>query len=369
MVSEAANVRPGLDPSEAVRVRPRIGLAGSFGRGNYGDELYVKTYEHWFGGWADLFMLAGLPSPAYFRAYADAAVGVTDAVVVGGGDLICPYAPRVSRDFVNPAYLRRPTHVLGIGVQLNRPDSSPEVLEKWQSFLGNPAIESISTRDPGSRDWIEKTFDLGVPVSSHPDLVCALPLPLVSPPAGAPIVGVVTRHVQPGSNYAQLAVVLAGLKARGWRVRHIIGGVGPHGQKDLENSKLLDVPGKELVHTEDLDEISIALGECTLVLSMKLHTTIVSTMYGVPTVSVNPVVKAREFMRAAGQEEFVVGPLDSRLQTLVEAGVRAPSQEVIMRLRDEAGAAIRGVGQRIWDGFRSGSSVRALLPLSPSWPE
>lgn len=32
-----------------IPVRPKIGITGSLGRGNYGDELYVKTYQYWFG--------------------------------------------------------------------------------------------------------------------------------------------------------------------------------------------------------------------------------------------------------------------------------------------------------------------------------
>lgn len=355
--------------SEAARLRPRLGITGSFGRGNFGDELYIKTYEHWFGGWADLHLLSGLPTPPYLRSYADAYVDLVDAVVLGGGDLISPYLPHISHDFINASYLRRPVHVVGIGVQRNRPDIDVSVLKRWREFLTHASISSISMRDPGSRDWVKEHLCPTVPVTSHPDIVCALPLPEVQTPEGAPILGVVTRHVQSGDNYVQLAKVMSDLGARGWRVRHIIGGVGPHGKKDLENSRFLDAPGKEVVYTEDLDEISIALGECSLVLSMKLHTTIVATMYGVPTVSVNPVVKARQFMRMVGAEDYVVAPLDPQLGTIIDAGVPAPDPDVLAKLRKDAGVALRGVGQRIWDNFRSQSSLRRLLPEEPTWPK
>ncbi|WP_211215815.1 polysaccharide pyruvyl transferase family protein [Microbacterium indicum] len=351
--------------SEAARVRPRVGIAGSFGRGNYGDELYVKTYEHWFGEWADVHMLAGLPSQAYLTQFADSYVDLMDAVVLGGGDLICPYASRVSHDFVNPAYLRRPVHVAGIGVQANRPEVDPAILDRWKLFLTDPAIASITTRDEGSRGWIEEYLNVSVPISSHPDLVCALPLPRATAPAGAPIVGLVTRHVQSGDNYAQLAEIARELKSRGWRVRHIIGSVGAHGKKDLENSKLLQVDDKETVCVEDLDEISRALGECSLVLSMKLHTTIVASMYGVPTVAVNPVVKAKQFMRALEREDLVFHPLDPALRARVLNGVEAPDAGRVSALREGASAAMRALGQSIWETFRSGSPIRAMLPTSP----
>lgn len=54
-----------------------------------------------------------------------------DAVVLGGGDLLCPYRLRIDPDFINPAYLQRPVHVAGIGVERNRPDIDPEVLAQW----------------------------------------------------------------------------------------------------------------------------------------------------------------------------------------------------------------------------------------------
>lgn len=367
-MSAYAGINSSDDVSEAARLRPRVGITGSFGRGNYGDELYIKTYEHWFGGWADLHLLSGLPSPVYLRHYGDAYVDLMDAVVLGGGDLIVPYVPRVSRDFINPSYLRKSLHVVGIGVQLNRSEIDPSVLGRWRNFLQHSSVASISMRDPESRDWVVEHIGPRIEVSSHADLVCALPLPRVSAPEGAPVVGVVTRHVQPGDNYRQLEEILRDMRNRGWRIRHIIGGVGPHGKKDFANSELLDVPGKEVVYSENLDDISVALGECSLVLSMKLHTTVVATMYGIPTVCVNPVVKARQFMRMAGAEEFVIGPLDPKLKKLIDAGIPEPSREAVKSLKMGAEAALRGVGQNIWNDFRVGSSLRELLPDIPRWP-
>lgn len=363
------NAEGALALSESTRLRPRLGITGSLGRGNYGDELYVKTYEHWFGGWADLFMLAGLPRQYYFKKYAHEFVDLMDAVVMGGGDLICPYRERIDRDFINPMYLRRPFHVAGIGVERNKPDVDPGVVERWNHVLSHPSVVSISNRDPGSKEWIEEHLDVKVPVTDHPDLVCALPLPKATKPDDAPIVGIVTRHIKSAREYALLPEIAAKLSARGWRVRHIIGGVGGHGKKDFENAQLLDIPNKETFYTEDLDKISHAIGECSLLLSMKLHTTIVGTMYGVPTVCMNPAVKAREFMKAAGREDLVFNPLDRQLLELIDTDIPAPDPDMVDQLREEASAAIRALGQRIWSDFRSASPVREqILSSSPEWP-
>src|SRR5690606_17800907 len=135
----------------------------------------------------------------------------------------------------------------------------------------------------------EENIGPSVSVNAHPDLVCALPLPQVTRPKGPPILGLVTRHIKDPKEYRLLEDVSRQMMAQGWRVRLIIGGVGNHGQKDFENAQFLQVPGKESIYSQELDDISRALGECSLLLSMKLHTTLVATMYGVPTICVNPV--------------------------------------------------------------------------------
>lgn len=349
-------------------LKPRVGITGSYARGNYGDELYVRVLEHWLGSWADLTLLTGLSRPSYFRDLRQGQVDAVDAVVLAGGDLLCPYRPRIDPDFINPMYLARPVHVVGIGVERNRPDVDPVVLGKWKRFLNHESIQSISTRDPGSAQWMTEHIRPAGQVLSHPDLVCALPLPPAQRPSGAPILGLVTRHIKDPKEYVMMAEVSRRLMAQGWRVRHIIGGVGVHGQKDLENAAALEVEGKEVVHTEDLDEISIALGECSLLLSMKLHTTLVATMYGVPTICTNPVVKAKAFMRSIGRENLAIAPNDARLLSIIEEGVPEVPMNEVEVLRTEAIQTLKSLSSRIWDDYRNQSEVRKyLLPDTPTW--
>jgi polysaccharide pyruvyl transferase WcaK-like protein len=343
-------------------VRPRIGITGSFGRGNYGDELYVKTYQYWLGPWADLFLQTARRGPSYFRDLGRANLRTMDAVVLGGGDLLCPYRSHISPDFINPAYLQRPVHVAGIGVERNRDEIDPDVLARWKSFLTHPSIRSISMRDPGSRKWVEEHIAPAVPVGEHPDLVCALPLPVVARPSGPPILGLVTRHIKQPSEYEQIIAICRTMMERGWRVRHIIGGVGDHGKKDLENSRHVVLPGKETMHSRELDDISRALGECSQVLSMKLHTTIVATMYGVPTISVNPVVKAKAFMRSIGRETLAIAPHRPELAAMFDKEIPPVPMDQVERLRGEASQALRALSQRIWTEFRQSSPERSALP-------
>lgn len=349
---------------------PRIGITGSLGRGNYGDELYIKNYQYWFSPWAKLFFMAGLPRQPYLSSFRDEFVDMMDAIVLGGGDLLCPYREKIDRDFINPAYLRRPVHVAGVGVERNKNDILDGVVGAWSKFLRHKSIHSISNRDKGSADWIREYINPGVPISHHPDLALALPLPKAEKPKGKPIVGLVTRHIKHSKEYRILEKASAYLADRGWRVRHVIGGVGGHGAKDYENAKLLDFPDKEVIYTENLDGISRALGECSLVLSMKLHTTIVAAMYGVPTISVNPVVKARAFMESINRGHLAVSPMTDGLMDILNAGIPdAPIEEVAARKR-EAAAYMKKLSVQIWADFaRYNPDVARNLPSEPNVPQ
>lgn len=351
-------------------LRPRVGITGSFARGNYGDELYVRVYEHWLGRWADLTLLTALHRPWYFRELRTTQVDLMDAVVLGGGDLLCPYRAWIDPDFINPMYLRRPIHVAGIGVENDQPEIDPSVLETWHDFLRHPSVRSISTRDAGSAEWITEHISPDVTVGSHADLVCALPLPKVERPEGKPILGIVTRYVRDPEEYRLLEEIAASYIEKGWRVRHIIGGIEDHGRRDLENAEGLKVEGKETFYTKQLDEITRALGECSLLLSMKLHTTLVATMYGVPTVCIHPVVKTRAFMSAIGREHLVVAPDDRRLVQILEAGVPDVPMDNVEKLRAQAIGYLKRLSQRIWDDYRNASAVRQhILPETITWTD
>jgi polysaccharide pyruvyl transferase WcaK-like protein len=337
----------------AARIRfddpPRIGLTGSFGRGNYGDELYLKVYEHFLGDWAELHLLTGLPKGGYMKTFKENRVDLMDAVVLGGGDLICPYKEAIDGDFIDGAYLRRPFFVNGVGVERNKPDEIEKVVDRWQKFLTHRNIRSITTRDPKSRNWLQERISPRVPVTSHPDLVCALPLPKPdkSDSSDVPTLGIVTRSITHTRDLALITEAGTMLADRGWRVRHIIGGVGRHGRQEREKADRVEIPGKETVYSESLDNISRALGGSSLVISMKLHTTLVATMYGVPTIAANPVLKTREFMASVGRSELAVDPKDRRLIELVEEGVPAPPMDKVEQLRSGATTAMESLRTRL----------------------
>lgn len=348
----------------------KIGITGSFGRGNYGDELYLETYKYWFSPWAELHLLSSLPRTYYLKTFAETRVNKVNAIVLGGGDLICPYKENVDPDFINTLYLKKPLHVAGVGVEQNKPDIFDKTLRRWQDFLRHDNVRSITMRDPLSKEWIEQHIEPKVDVGVTPDLVCGLPLPQVTPPDGSPILGLVTRHIKHPREYEVMRKAAELLSQKGWRVRHIIGGVGQHGRKDFENAKALEVAGKETFYSENLDKISMALGECSLVLSMKLHTTIVASMYGVATISMNPVVKARQFMDAIGRSDCVFSSHDDSVLDFILSGVPAADSTQISRLRGEASSYLIDLGRSIWvDANKTRRSILGKGFVKPSFPK
>ena len=106
-----------------------------------------------------------------------------DAIVIGGGDLLVPWG--LGDRYWLTDYLRRPVHVIGVGVPTWRP-AKPQVVAALGDFLRHRNVRSITARDEESAAWIREHLRPRVEVASSADLVFALPLPAVERPAEPP---------------------------------------------------------------------------------------------------------------------------------------------------------------------------------------
>ena len=107
-----------LDPISSIprrarppRTAPQVGLVGYYGWGNYGDELFLDVFREHF---ASALRLRTLVDGRSFRSVVrrlDSGVRGSDAVLIGGGDLLVPWER--SARYWKPAYLRRPLFVAG----------------------------------------------------------------------------------------------------------------------------------------------------------------------------------------------------------------------------------------------------------------
>jgi polysaccharide pyruvyl transferase WcaK-like protein len=120
------------------------------------------------------------------------------------------------------------------------------------------------------------------------------------------IFGLVTRKQKPGSiGWKNVANLCDRAKMLGYRLRLIILGTGPVGEEDREGAKEFEYPGLEVVTSEDVNDLTRAIGECTVLASMKFHGCVVAFMYGVPTIGLITTDKFRNFYKLTERPELL----------------------------------------------------------------
>lgn len=317
--------------------RPVIGIAGFFGAGNYGDELFLEVYKQYFGEEFELRVLADLPKKPFYSRPVEEIVKEVDAIVIGGGDILQSWNsdPR----YFNQAFLKKPVFVVGIGVPQykNAKPVSESAMRKHTTFLQHPSVKRIGVRDDQAAQWIRKNIEPKREVLVAPDMVCSLNLPEAQKPDGAPILGIATRqrpNLAEPDDYTRIEELARHATEQGWRIRHIILGTMEVGRRDVANAEDLDVPGKELVYVEDLDELSRSIGECTAFASMKFHGTVVATMYGVPSIVMIATNKNVNFMRRIGLDGNLSSFTDPNLVSKFEERT-TPTPEDLERIRKD----------------------------------
>lgn len=332
--------------------KPKLGIVGFFGHGNYGDELFWSVFEQYFGRDFDLVLIPDLPTKPYFSTPVSERVSQVDAIVIGGGDLIRPWA--VDARYFNKAYLEKPVFMVGLGVPIRSADPSlndrPHISRRYAAFFQHPNVKFVGLRDDSSRDWVIEHLNPTAPVVSVPDIVCALDLPVAPEKSGRPILGIATRlrpNQDEPDDYTELARLASAMQSEGWRVRHLILGTGPVGERDRENADDLVIDGKEIFYSEDLDEISRAIGECSALASMKFHGSVVATMYGVPSMVLIPTSKNRSFMRRIGRDDLLSVFNDETLTERFSPPPAAPDASAVTGLREAASALMRDLNKRV----------------------
>lgn len=281
-------------PRRRARTRPRVGVVGFYGHGNYGDELFLEVFREHLGSEFDLGPHLPGSGTRSMTHRLGGAVRAADAILIGGGDILIPWS--TDDAYWNRTYLRRPVFVAGVGVPRWR-EPVPGAVRRLDAFLGHANVRFIGTRDPESTAWIDEHLHPAVPVTTAPDLVCGLSLPAVERPGGQPVLGVAVRsRRQPDDLSHVRALCLRGIEL-GYRVRRIVLATGRVRERDELATAGLDLPDTELIATDDLAAISRAIGECTVLASMKFHGVVVATMYGVPAIALMPTTKTKNFLR------------------------------------------------------------------------
>jgi polysaccharide pyruvyl transferase WcaK-like protein len=279
-----------------------VGLVGFYGPGNYGDELFLDVFRQHLGADMDLGVVFDSPTRPYFERPVRDIVRDHDAIVIGGGDLVIPWG--LTDRYWLPDYLRRPVHVIGVGVPTWRA-SKPKVVAALGRYLRHANVRSISARDDESAVWIREHLRPKVPVEAAADLVFALRLPEATRPPGPPILGIVVRWREGGDDYTAVRALAARGRELGYRLRTIVLSTGQVRERDEAALDELGLDDVERVASDDLDVLSRAIGECTMLASHKFHGTVVATSYGIPAISMSTTDKNRNLLRRLGRPDLL----------------------------------------------------------------
>lgn len=327
--------------------RPQVGLVGFYGPGNYGDELFLDVFRQHLGPAMDLEVVFESPTRPYFRRPVRDVVRERDAIVIGGGDLLVPWG--LGDRYWLPDYLRRPVHIVGVGVPTWR-EAKPSVVAALGRFVGHRNVRSISARDEESAAWIREHLRPRVPVEAAADLVYALPLPEVTRPSGPPVLGIVVRWREGGDDYTAVRALAARGLELGYRLRTIVLSTGQVRVRDEAALDELGLADVERIASDDLGVLSRAIGECTMLASHKFHGTVVATSYGIPAISMSTTDKNRNLLRRLGRPDLLCSFDDPNLPDRLAN----PPAPIDLAIRDDMASQATASLDRLRDRILAG---------------
>jgi polysaccharide pyruvyl transferase WcaK-like protein len=269
----------------------RIGMVGYYGWGNYGDELFLDVFREYLAP-HELVVLPQKTAPPYFDEPVEKRLKGVDALVIGGGDLMIPWA--LSELYWKPAYLAKPVFVYGVGVP-TWGGLSAEVVATLARFVSHPNVRRIVMRDPESMEWVARHLGCAAKLSWSPDPVCALEHPQRAEP-DENVFTLVTRAHQK-IDPALVDELCRWATAHELRVRHLVLALGATARDDLAEAAQLPFAPREIVVRDSISTLTAELLGSRLVASMKFHGCVVALMSGIPCVALSRADKFVSFYR------------------------------------------------------------------------
>lgn len=308
--------------------KPKIGLVGYFGWGNFGDELFMEVHKEFLSNDYDLEVVHDQLEAPYFSDAAKNKLKDYDGFLIGGGDLVNPNA--VSELYWRKEYLEKPVFIHGIGCP-NLKVKQSRALSYFNDFFASDSIKHICLRDIESKKYFDSVIKPRKETVTFPDAVFAMTLPSIKRDPKTKILGVVLRsHKSLIGEYEQVRLAVDEAKALGYQVRIIVAAFGPLGEGDLAVSKEFALHDEQVIFSNDLMELSQSIGECSLVLSMKFHALVVGSMYGVPVIQLSSTQKNRNLFRYLQRPDLLGNYHDENLYRKIPP-IPAPIHSILVK--------------------------------------
>lgn len=274
--------------------KPKIGLVGYFGWGNFGDELFIEAHKQHLSDKYDLEIVHDLLEAPYFSEQALGNLDKYDGFLIGGGDLVNPNA--VSSLYWREEYLKKPVFIHGIGCP-NLKVKESRALSYFHKYFSSDSIKHICLRDIESKNYFDSVINPKLETVTYPDPVFALNMPKISKNNKTKVMGVILRsHRSLIGEYEQVRKAVDEAKNLGYEVNIIVAAFGELGQGDLNVSEEFS-NGEKIIYSNSLNDLCKAIGSCDFILSMKFHALVVGTMYSRPVLQLSSTQKNRNLFR------------------------------------------------------------------------
>lgn len=321
--------------------RKKIGLVGYYGFGNYGDEYFKEVLQNEFPDF-DLVLLHQFgPDGELVYDGLSQRVSEVDAILIGGGDLVIPYA--WSSLYWRDEYLHKPIYIYGVGVP-RWGGYNEDVVRRMRSFFVSPAVKSIAARDQESTDWITKYLTPRVPVACKPDIVCAFESAPVAKVPGR--VGLVLRAQGSGLTEERIRWLADTVAATGHVPRLIVLGTDKTARDDLASLATLGWGDADIIMRDSLQKLTNELLSCEKVISMKFHGCVVAMAHDVPTLALSGANKFKNFYASIDKTDWITTLTSDDFEGVVRnflaadgyqfpQGIKAAAKEGLRALHDE----------------------------------
>lgn len=291
--------------------KPKIGLVGYFGWGNFGDELFIEAHKQSLGSTYDLEVVHDILQQPYFSKQALNNLDSYDGFLIGGGDLVNPNA--LSTLYWRDDFLKKPVFVHSIGCP-NLKVKKSRALNQFHELFSHESIKHICLRDIESKRYFDEAVNPNIETVTYPDAVFSLNIPNATQDSKEKVLGVVLRsHASLVGEYQEVRKAVDEAKSIGYKVKVIVAAFGELGAGDLKVSQDFCEPDEEIFYSNDLMELCAEIGKCSLLLSMKFHVVVIGTMYQIPVIQLSSTQKNRNLFRYIQRPDLIGNYRDEML--------------------------------------------------------